>query len=596
MEHSTFFDIAHSLIGRITIDYPADISNSDPNHVKPMRKYPGLEDKERVSYNILTFLLTTSQESDDNRNFLFRCLQREEALTQQDGDDGRTSCGHKRERDGRDIRSGTSPIQRPPTRPKLHTRELPGNLPPSKGDGHSKFKRNAYVVPVKMYNPATAIASTHPISRQNQVQPSVSQGTTSAGQEKIADQLMVPPISGVEKHCHPTVPPSSQGSLDSSGSDGENKNPLGYPSESLDLDPKFFCQEVKTQFSNDVKAGSHPARFSSFTEALVKQDQILVSPSLVKNLRDTDSVYNSLASARDQDEQIKDREQHDVSDRTGAKITLQQILNDLSLQANKRNNEITDELKGHINEDDSASFNTRNEWWSVSSFHSRTAYFEDGNRSADEDLPPPPDGFIDFELPFDSLSKPIKKSTYHPIIQDGVLQFLESANWQSHPIDEDSGPVWTDENTPRQRIDIGIASSSESQQAERTRDRFLESIEVMRSNEQETLHLVANGARRNITETNPLSGAFRAGSLARTTPSYTEEHIFTRRLVINTQATPEWYPRHRHHQSLTVHSPDLNAEEATQQVDMSSSALLPKDTHKVHPDCYNTEIGMSSLP
>jgi hypothetical protein len=156
--------------------------------------------------------------------------------------------------------------------------------------------------------------------------------------------------------------------------------------------------------------------------------------------------------------------------------------------------------------------------------------------------------------------------------------------------------VWTAKNIPQQRVDVGLASTSESQQAERRRDRFLESIEVMRRSEQEALQLVSNGARRNITETNPLSGAFRAGSLTRNNPSYTEEHIFTRRLVINTQATPEWYLRQRHHQSLTVHSQGLNAQGATEQVDISSLALLPKETHKVLPDCYNAEIGMSSLP
>ena len=534
--------------------------------------------------------------SDDNRKFLFRCLQREEALTQQDSDEG-ASCCHKQDRDGRAIGSaGTSLIQRPPTRPELHTRELPGILPPSKGDGHHKFKRKAYVVPVKMYNPATAIASTHPISRKNEVQPSVLPGTTSARQENIADPLAVPPISSVEQHCHPTVPPSSPSSLDSYRSEGETENHLAHPSESLDSDPKLSCQEVKTHSSDDVKAGRHPAGFSSFTEAPGNQDQILVSRSLVTRLRDTDSGNISLTVARDRDNQIEDKKQHDVTGRTGADITLQQILNDLSLQANNRNNERTDEPKGHINEDDSASLNTRNEWWSVSSFHSRTAHLEDGNRSADEDLPPPPEGFPDFELPFDSLLKPIKKSTYHPIIQDGVLQFLESANWQSHPIDEDSGPVWTAKNIPRQRVDVGIASTSESQQAERQRDRFMESIEVMRRNEQEALQLVSNGARRNITETNPLSGVFRAGPLTRNNPSYTEEHIFTRRLVINTQATPEWYLRQRHHQSLTVHSQDLNAQEATQQIGIPSGALLPKDTHKVLPDCYNADIGMPSLP
>jgi hypothetical protein len=49
MEHSAFFDSTHSLVGRITIDYPTDVSNSDPNQIKLLRKYLGLEDKEKVT-------------------------------------------------------------------------------------------------------------------------------------------------------------------------------------------------------------------------------------------------------------------------------------------------------------------------------------------------------------------------------------------------------------------------------------------------------------------------------------------------------------------------------------------------------------------
>jgi hypothetical protein len=518
-------------------------------------------------------------------------------LTEQNGDE-MTSFSHKQEQDGSDIESAdTSPlVQPPPALPELHTREHPRFSRPSKGNEHQKFKRNAYVVPVRMYNPATAIGAVHSIvAHQNEAQPSVLHRLTSAKQDKVADSVAVPPIS-VEHHCHPTVPPTSQSSLDSCDLDGETaKSHLAYPSKILNKDPKFSGQEFKTQSGDDTKASTEQAGCSFVAEETPeKQDQILVPPSLVTRRRDVDPGHISSTVAHVQDNQIEDGKQYDRTGRTEVDITLQQILNDLSLQANKRNNEPTDEPNGHINEDDSASLNTRNEWWSVSSFHSRTAHFEDGDRPADEDLPPPPpEGFPDFELPFDSLLKPIKKSTYHPIIQDGVLQFLESANWQTHPTDEDSGPVWTAKHIPLQRVDVGIAATSESRQPERQGDRFLESIEVIRRNEQEALQLVSNGARRNITERDSLRGAFRP-SLTGNNPSYTEEHIITSQVVI-TQTTPEWYLRHRHHQSLTVHSQDLNAQEAAQQVDIASSALVSKETCKVLPDCYNPDIGMPLL-
>ena len=49
MENSSLFNSKQVLLGKITIDYPKNISNSDPNHIQLLRIYLGLENEEKVS-------------------------------------------------------------------------------------------------------------------------------------------------------------------------------------------------------------------------------------------------------------------------------------------------------------------------------------------------------------------------------------------------------------------------------------------------------------------------------------------------------------------------------------------------------------------
>lgn len=124
-------------------------------------------------------------------------------------------------------------------------------------------------------------------------------------------------------------------------------------------------------------------------------------------------------------------------------FTLEQILGDIHPAWLRSISGSNDAERNSTDVDDADSMNTRNEYWSVSSFRTKTqASDSDENDFSDWLVPPPTDGGNDFILPLDSLDKPIKKNTYSPVKQRTVEQFLEAATWRAEPTEEEKETLW----------------------------------------------------------------------------------------------------------------------------------------------------------
>jgi hypothetical protein len=144
--------------------------------------------------------------------------------------------------------------------------------------------------------------------------------------------------------------------------------------------------------------------------------------------------------------------------------------------------------------DDADSMNTRNEYWSVSSFRTKTqASDSDENDFSDWLVPPPTDGHADFTLPLDSLDKPMRKNTYSPVQQRGVEQFLQAAAWQAEPTQEEKETLWgAKKKLPlkpvkelsRSPVVPASAQPQFSRHRDSHRDLFLQSIQAAERSEQ----------------------------------------------------------------------------------------------------------------
>ena len=137
--------------------------------------------------------------------------------------------------------------------------------------------------------------------------------------------------------------------------------------------------------------------------------------------------------------------------------------------------------------EDSGSQNTRNEYWSVSSYRTPSSPSE-----AEDLVPPPPEFQGDFQLPLTALDTPIKKSTYDPITQDSVQKFLAGATWEADsPIQHTEATLWTSKRLPLQAVPVETLSPAppptETPPTLTPGDRFLESLEMTRREPQQLI-------------------------------------------------------------------------------------------------------------
>ena len=124
-------------------------------------------------------------------------------------------------------------------------------------------------------------------------------------------------------------------------------------------------------------------------------------------------------------------------------LTLAQILGDIRPAMLRSPSGSNNAACDSTDADEADSMNTRNEYWSVSSFRTK-AYCPDSDESFLSDwlVPPPTDGQTDFALPLESLDKPIKKNTYSPVQQRVVEQFLKAAVWNAEPTEDKKETLW----------------------------------------------------------------------------------------------------------------------------------------------------------
>ena len=269
-----------------------------------------------------------------------------------------------------------------------------------------------------------------------------------------------------------------------------------------------------------------------------------------------------------------------------ATITFDQTLKNVRLELLKSAPCSTDVVKGQSsNVDEAASLNTQNEYWSVSSYHTRSLRSEDGDELA-EGIPPP-DLSPDFVLPVDSLLKPIKKNTYSPITQENVAKFHEGATWFAEIPIEQTGTMWTVKKVPLEPVAVRSASPSpENVQLGRQRDSFLESIQVTRSDQ-----VVHSSRIRERSRFHRYPGADTVYS------EYMKEEVldddsygilYVKRIRrISTQSTnpPDVILRCRRQEMASTDTQQSNV----------VAALPPPITHKVQPLDSLVDIGMYHL-
>ena len=148
--------------------------------------------------------------------------------------------------------------------------------------------------------------------------------------------------------------------------------------------------------------------------------------------------------------------------------------------------DIPDVEQMHILDDLSAhgtNFIDSNEFWSVSSFHSKTQVIEEKIDILDDTIPSPPlKSYENFNLPVESLLKPMKKSTYHPIEQGDVQKFLADAGWKAESSTQQpvsKGGLWTEKKVPLRPIKLGSShpvAAATVKPSNTQDDKFLEGV------------------------------------------------------------------------------------------------------------------------
>jgi hypothetical protein len=270
--------------------------------------------------------------------------------------------------------------------------------------------------------------------------------------------------------------------------------------------------------------------------------------------------------------------------------TLQQLLNDTPGYSPPPRPPPKDD---HGTSDDAASINTRNEYWSISSFHTRTPPTGDSDKaSIAETNPPLPDEAPDFPLPLDSLLKPMKKSTFTPVPQKVMEEFLERAKWKhTAPTSETHGTTghWTAKKLPLQPVDF----SGEKRVV--TRDPFLESI-AGRGGEGRMMR----GRRSRLNQypgRETTYTEFMKEEENRNLGIYELEYMYVKRISTQSTNPPDWYLRQRRESTKGVREEEVKGEEVkTQEVKTEETkkpevAVVPEPvvepsppTHKVSPE------------
>jgi hypothetical protein len=249
---------------------------------------------------------------------------------------------------------------------------------------------------------------------------------------------------------------------------------------------------------------------------------------------------------------------------------LQQMLDDLSARGANfiASNELANDRSSVA--DDGASVNTRNEYWSVSSFHSKTHIFEDGNEISEDAVPPPlPELYQDFELPIESLLKPMKKSTYNPIFQEDVQKFLAAGAWGPRPSTEQPKEgLWTAKKVPLQPVKVSVGSVSVDTPKPQ-KDGFLESFDTF-------------GADIEVRQTE-----FFTKYMDSYTYTLSENVVATMDQVrkINTQNTnpPDWYLRRLEQQRAIGTKSAVTPKQQNLAVPLVVTTSPPPIPLKVHP-------------
>jgi hypothetical protein len=244
--------------------------------------------------------------------------------------------------------------------------------------------------------------------------------------------------------------------------------------------------------------------------------------------------------------------------------------------------------------DDAGSVNTRSEYWSISSFHTRSPPAGDSDKaSIAETNSPLPDEAPDFPLPLDSLLKPMKKHTFTPIPQKVMEEFLEMAKWKhTASTSETQGAAghWTAKKLPLQPVD---RVSGEERVVRR--DPFLESIEASGGGRR-----MARGKRSRLDQypgRETTYTEFMKEEEDRNSGVYEVEYMYVRRISTQSTNPPDWYLRQRGQSTQQERKEEINGEEAMKvevkkekvkkaEVEAVSEPIIERSppTHKVFPE------------
>lgn len=350
--------------------------------------------------------------------------------------------------------------------------------------GHTPFRRfkkanQRYRTHVKLYNPAR-VESTAPSSPEAHA--------SDARFEKPNIVIHKPTI--VSKRGtflvqqYPRVPPKSSSSVGSSELERQSDNPVNLP-----LPAEVFKESAK-RGTVLMSPALLDGRSGIYLKALMGQnvikqnpvksddraeqspsDRIHASHSAIAFKADAPPFIPRISfthfSAKKEKPQPPSLEIPD----------LQQMLDDLSIRGANfiASNGLANDRSSAA--DDGASVCTRNEIWSISSFHSKTHVLDDLNENVDDSIPPPlPDSYPDFELPIDSFLKPMKKSTYNPIFQEDVQKFLDAAAWNvAGTAEQPKKGLWAGKKVPLRPVQGGVGAVS-MQAAKSQKDHFLQSV------------------------------------------------------------------------------------------------------------------------
>ena len=341
--------------------------------------------------------------------------------------------------------------------------------------GHTPFRcfknaRQGYRSPIKLYNPALG-APNAPSSRDT----STSDAILEERAEENHELAFVSHASRIQPPQYPRIPSVSPSSIGSS--EGDQKSDDGVTFSPAAQGPGMFTTFERT-FTSTTFLEKTKGDNETSTTGQSKEQETLKSEEHTK-LWISNPVHVSYAHALEVAAAFIPRPHpaNITNENEKPPPDFQQVLADLSSRGSNfvPSNEIPNDRASAT--DDCASISTRNEYWSVSSFHSKSQVLEDGNENLGDAAPSPlPEIYQDFELPIESLLKPIKKSTYNPILQEDVQKFLAAGAWHAGPsMESPQEGLWTSKQVPLHPIKVSVGSSS-VEISKCQKDGFLESV------------------------------------------------------------------------------------------------------------------------